>query len=298
VPRQRNSAKLSPNTESALSDLTAALEASAKQLRNSERFRPALARYCSAMVGAAPAAWPVYKLFDQIDRYIVSYMLIHNYYCWRNAGGPAPTLSALQRIVGTSARHTAGLVAAMKIGHLILSERPTDDRRIQHLRPAPAMVREIGRSVLLFVAAADEIEGHPGNRMLEDVSALGDLLHRSAAYVLRHGTLIHPFPRIFHFAKRDCGYLILTAVLDAHYRQAFPGEDAAASLSYRALARRFQVSPAHIGNLLSEAEHHGWFATGPGGRLAAIDMALVTEFEQWASWQMIHYADLVRAKSA
>lgn len=258
------------------------------------QFHSALSHYCNTVVAPAPEQWPLVKLLDQLGRYLVAYLLIHNYYAWRYAGGPAPTLSALQRAAAASDRHTAGLVAAFKAGRLVQVE-PGADRRVRHLRPAPAMINAIGRSVRGFVAAAEKLSGEKSamSGLLEDNPDIqGDLLRRSAASVLQSGTLIHPFPRVLHFARRDCGYLLLCAVMCAHYAEAGRHGAPAISLSLRALAERFQVSPAHVGNLLGEAQREGWFATGPRGRLAAIDQSLIAEFELWSSWQMAHYLAL------
>lgn len=276
-------------------DLPEGFRSQADALRSDPGFRSALAEYCRRMAETAPMQWPIYKLFDQMDRYFASYMLIHNYYAWRRTGALPPTMSALQILAGSSARQTAGLVAAMKVGRLVLSEPDQRDRRVKHLRPSPAMIEEIGRSMRFFVAAADRIAGRrPGLAAIleQDVDVLGDLVHRSAAYVLAFGTLIHPFPRVHLFAKRDCGYLVLTAVLSAHYAATLPNEHCAASLSYRSLAQRFQVSPAHIGNLFKEADEKGWFKTGARGQLVSIDDNLIEEFERWASWQMVHFSTI------
>ncbi|ACL62045.1 conserved hypothetical protein [Methylobacterium nodulans ORS 2060] len=299
--RRRNATDQAATTDRPAVILPAGFEAAAQRLRMHPSFRATLAGYCRGMAEGAPAQWPVYKFFDQMRRYIVCYMLIHNYYAWQHGEGPPPTLSALQRVAGSSARQTAGLVAALKAGHLILAEPDPDDRRIRHLRPAREMIEEIGRSARLFVAAADRLEVPSQNRaalLVTDEHALGDVLRRSAAYVLAHGTLIHPFPRILHFAGRDCGYLLLNAVLCAHYAQNLPGASPPVALSYRTLARRFQVSPAHIGNLLGEAERRGWFATGPSGRLVTMSEDFADEFECWASWQMVHFSGLAAETTA
>jgi hypothetical protein len=216
----------------------------AESLCRHPRFRLALARYCRQMATESPVAWPVYKLFDQLHRYVVSYMLIHNYYAWQRGKGPSPTLAVLQKVAGSSPRQTAGFVAAMKVGKFVIGEVDPTDRRVKRLKPAPAMVDEIGRSVRLFVQAVDEIEERLPARSigLNDPDRLGELLRRSAAFVLRNGTLIHSFPRVLHFAGRDCGYLLLAAVIGAHYADVVPGAPDAMPLSLRALARRFQVS--------------------------------------------------------
>lgn len=269
-------------------------------LRSHPRFRPALAGYCEGMSAAAPMRWPYYKLFDQLGRYLVCYMLIHNYYAWRHRGGPAPTLSALQQIAGVSARQTAGFVAALKAGRLVEVERDPTDRRATLLRPMPTVMREIGRSMRLFVAATDAVEDRrPGRAAaLEDPDLLGDMIARSAAYVLANGTLLHAFPAVLHFTQRDCGYPLLTAVLASHYAQALGRGAAVEPLGRRKLADRLQVSPAHVASLLAEAEAREWFAVGPDGRLASVSDAFLAEFEQWAAWQMAHFEELWEAKAS
>ena len=270
------------------------LEAGAR-LRQRNNFRLALARYCHDMAGEAPVAWPIFKMFDQLHRYVASYMLIHNYYAWLHEKGPPPTLTALQKVTGTSERQTAGFVAAMKAGGFVVAETDPADRRVKWLKPAPAMVEEIGRSVRLFVRAADEIEDRrPAlSDLLGGPDRLGELLQRSAAFVLQKGTLIHDFPRVLHFAGRDCGYPLLAAVIGAHYAASVSGAPDALPLSLRSLGQRFQVSRAHVGNLLEEAAQRGWFSVGDGGRLIEVSDDLVAEFEQWACWQIVHYDSLM-----
>ena len=280
--------------ERAAMSLSDAFLTSAEQLRRCDRFGQALSLYCRQMSREAVVAWPTYKFFNQLDRYVTGYLLIHNYYARRRCNAEAPTLAALQRMTGASDRHTAGFVSALKIHRFIETETdPTDGRR-KWLRPGTTMVSEIGRSARLFVAAVDHIRKRSPGRApaLSDADRLGEMLHRSAAFVLGNGTLIHDFPRVLSFAGRDGGYPLLTAIIGAHYANSVRGAPPAVPLTLRALADRFQVSRAHVGNLMDEGTQAGWFATGRDGRLAAIDPSLVEEFEMWAAWQMAHYDHL------
>jgi len=291
VPRPRAPDEAASPTGRPARNTPPAVAAAAARLGRDPRFRQALCDYCHGMAAPAPIPWPVYKMFDQLGRYLVSYMLIHNYYRWRHAGGPAPTMSALQAVAGSSARRTAGFVAALKLGRFVAVEADPADRRVKLLRPEPAMVAEIGRSMRLFVAVADAVAGRrPGRAArLADPDRLGEVVRRSAAAVLADGTLLHGFPRVLHFTLRDCGYPLLCAVVGAHYALAVPGAPPAVPLGRRALAARFQVSPAHIGNLVGEAERQGWFAVGRGGRLAFLSGDLLAEFERWAAGQTAHF---------
>lgn len=272
--------------------------ADATRLSAEPGFSLAVARYCQRFAGDAPAAWPLYKVFDQLQRYVLSYMLIHNYYAWRQGTGPAPTLTALQKVVASSPRQTAGFVAAMKTGGFVVAETNPADSRERWLRPGAEMVAEIGRSAQLFVRALDEVEGRDPPRWcaLDDRERLGELVGRSAAFVLANGTLLHAFPRVLHFTTRDCGYLLLSAVMGAHYARVLPGAPPAIPLSLRSLAQRFQVSRAHVGNVLDEAGREGWFSVAPGGMLASLSEDLRLEFETWACWQMIHFGRLTNVE--
>jgi hypothetical protein len=265
-------------------------------LRSERDFRPAVAGYCQGMIEPAQIVWPSHKLLNQIGRYVVSFMLIHNDYAWRHHGGPRPTLTVLQAMVGSSPRQTAGFVSALKAGRFVTAVADRGDGRVKCLQAAPALVTEIARSGRLFVAAMDAVTrrdpGHAG--MLDGPDRLGELVRLSAAHVLRHGTLIAPFPRVLRFAGRDCGYPLLTALVGAHYAATVPGAPAAVSLSLRSLAERLDVSRAHVGNLLGEAEAAGWIRIA-GGHLTAFDPTLLAEFEVWAAGQMLFYDDLAAA---
>lgn len=297
MPRRRLIDGADEPTQRPAAVLPEGFGARAERLLCHPRFRPALAAYCRGMSRAAPIRWPYYKLFDQLGRYLVCFMMIHNYYMWRNRGGSPPTLSALQGVAGVSARQTAGFVAALKAGHLVAVERDPADRRATLLRPMPRVMFEIGRSMRLFVAATDTIEEpRPGRAaLLEDPDMLGDMIARSGAYVLANGTLLHAFPGVLHFTLRDSGYPLLTAVMASHYDDRLGDTPSAEPLGRRALAERFQVSPAHVASLLTEAEAKGWFALGSGGRVAWVADAFLAEFEQWAAWQMAHFEGLWEA---
>lgn len=270
------------------------LDAAAARLRAHPAFPAALARYCLGMSDVPAEGWPLYKMFDQLSRYLVCYMLIYNYYQWRDRGGALPTLSALQKLVPSSPRQTAGFVGALKAGRFVTVEDDPRDRRNKLLRPGPAVINEIGRSLRLFLRALAEIEGDSGGQAYRLIGsdALGKLVHLSAADVLANGTLLHGFPGVLHFAQRDCGYPLLTAIMADHYTRSLQEVGTPPSLTRRALAQRFQVSPAHVGNLLGEAAERGWFTLAGPDRVAAVSLPFVQEFEQWASVQMVHGARL------
>lgn len=262
-------------------------------LRSERDFREALAGYCQAMIDPSQIVWSSHKLLNQFERYLVSFMLIHNDYAWRHRGGPRPTLTALQAMVGLSPRQTAGFVSALKAGRFVTAFADRCDGRVKCLRASPALVTEIGRSGRLFIAAMDAVaQRDPGCAAgFAAPDRLGELVRRAAAHVLRHGALIAPFPRILHFARRDCGYPLLVALVGAHYAATIPRAPAAAPLSLRGLAERLDVSRAHVGNLLGEVDAAGWIRIADG-RLTAFDPTLLLEFERWAAGQMLFYDDL------
>lgn len=263
------------------------------ELRKRPKYRLQLAYYCHHATAPSEIVWPTHKMLNQAGRYLVSFMLIHNDYAQRHHGAPQPTLTALQAMVGSSARQTATFVATLKAARLIRVETHRGDARLRYLRACPELVAEIGRSGRLFVAAMDALaDRRPGLApALDHPDRLGTLIYRSAAHILRHGMMTAPFPRILKLTIRDCGYPFLTAIVGAHYAATVPGAPAALPLSLRALADRLRVSRAHIGNLLREADATGWFRT-EGRHLRHFDPTLLEEFEIWAACQMIFYDDL------
>ena len=109
------------------------------------------------------------------------------------------------------------------------------------------------------------------------------LVHRTAEFALTHGILLDRFPRVFHFTGKDCGYLVLAAVIAAAYA---PAGGPAPSLSSRSLAGRFRVSRSHIASLTAAATRAGWFETDGRGRLTAIDPGFRAEYDAWAAAQL------------
>lgn len=256
------------------------------------QFVRTLAGYCHAFTEVEGLPWPTLKTFDQLQRYVVCYLLIHNYYAWLDGVGPAPTLARLLAIVPMGKRQTITFISALRAGGLVIAEPDPRDARARHLRPAPAVIAEIGRSPRLFVAAAGQLSRQPralDQVLAQDPGLLGRVLALSAAEVLIDGTLIHPFPTVLRFASRDCGYMLLTMVMRAHYARALGDTRLDLTLSHPALAQKLQVSRGHIANLFNEAEAAGLFRVHDGA-LDRLSDELVDEFERWAALQMAHYS--------
>lgn len=248
------------------------------------------------MVEPAPAGWPVRKLLNQLERYYSAYMLIGQYYGWRNHGGPVPNLTRLQAISGQSPRQTASFSATLEARSLLCIEIPATDRRQKILRPADSLNREVGRSCAAFVAAYDAIAGSALARPIEDdAGLLGEMIHLSTTRVHVSGTVIAEFPRVLTLSGYDCGYPILVALVLAYYRRKSGKE--AISLTQRALADRFQVSESHVGNVLGHLRRIGALAPAPRLEDAVVTKELVDEFERWCAAEMAHYAEQARKAS-
>ncbi|WP_423605353.1 hypothetical protein [Sphingomonas sp. MS122] len=128
-----------------------------------------------------------------------------------------------------------------------------------------------------------------------DPALQNELIYCSAAFVFKRGSLLDSHPGVNHFTTKDCGYIVLTAVIAAALA---PNADVP-SLSCRGLARRCRVSRSHIGNLMAHAERERWFATDGLGRLAWVDERFLESFKVWTARQMAHHsvlADFILAK--
>jgi len=253
-------------------------------------------------------AWPTTKLFHQLGRYMISFLLIHHYQDWYRHDGPPATLSRLQASCPLSPRQTAAIVAGLRAGKLLTAESPAsrdlstasattensvDFTKAQssHARilvPASPIIQAIARPMLAILAAADQLDHKTrARRFAGDFALQSELVHRSARYVELHGTLLEAFPRVRHFTEKDCGYLILCAVMASALSPSTP-----VPLSCRYLAKHFRISRSHASNLLAHAAASQWFATDGRGRLAYIAPDLILEFERWVATEMAHYAEI------
>ena len=266
----------------------------APALMADNRFRQVVVDYCEKMVEPAPAGWPVRKLLNQLERYYSAYMLIGQYYGWRNHGASVPNLSRLQAISGQSPRQTASFCATLEARNLVFSDTLASDRRQRVLRPADSLIREVGRSCAAFVEAYDVIAGSALAPPIErDAGLLGEMIHFSATRVRGSGTVIALYPRVLALSGYDCGYPMLVTLILAHYRRRSGKEMFA--MTHGALAERFQVSESHIGNVLGHLRQAGALVPGRGPQDGIVVEDLVDEFERWCAAEMAHYADLARA---
>lgn len=232
---------------------------------------------------------PAAKLFHQFGRYMIGFLLVHQFQDWHRHGGPPATLGRLQASSPLSPRQSAAVVAGLRAGRL-LTAAPLAGSRAPVLSPVAALTATIARSMIACLRAADTVEGRlPRAPLLEsDPELQNELVYRSAAYVFARGSHLDAYPAVRHFTHRDCGYLVLVAVMAV----ALAGPQAGPSLSCRSLARHFNVSRSHVSNLLAAAAQNGWFATDGRGRLRHVAPHFAREFQRWAATEMAHYATL------
>lgn len=256
------------------------------------RLTSAAAAYCTDMIAPDDGDWPTLKLFNQVGRYMVSFLLIYHYQAWRRHGGPPPTLSRLQSTSSLSSRQTASIVTGLRVGSLLSSEA-LEGHTARALAPSPPLTAAIARSPLAFLRAADALEASSPRAPIftADPELQNELIYRSAVFVFAHGSLLDPHPCLQHFTTRDCGYLVQTAVIAA----ALALKGGAPSLSCRDLERRFRVSRAHVSNLMAHGAREGWFSTDGRGRLTSIDQEILESFKRWVASQMAHQAVLADA---
>lgn len=253
-------------------------------------FRPALQRYCVAMMKPPEATWPADKFFGQKLRYLVAYGLIGQDARWRRGEGEPPTLSALQRTSHASARQVSNLVTAFKLGGYVVASRSSLDRRVVQLQPAMPLLLEIARSPLAFLETSELMSSPPrplASELRGQREALGDWLGHSHDLFVEDDVYFAPFRNIVRLTEQDCGFPVLSAVISAYYA----GVDAPdpVLLSYGALAERFRLSRQHIGNIFNEAERRGCFTVDPGGRTVTVMPEFLCEFETWAAGQIALY---------
>ncbi|MDT8758790.1 hypothetical protein MZO42_08775 [Sphingomonas psychrotolerans] len=207
-------------------------------------------------------------------------------------------------------RHDQLLRDALRAGSHTIGLRTRNCRHQQPVRAAPVLY-EPGRSgcasemrspwdrlyqpnVMPTRPPVEPLTVEPATprapRFEADPALQNALVHRSAAFVFAHGSLLDPHPAVQYFTTRDCGYLVLTAVIAVAL-----APEATLSLSYRSLARQFRVSRSHIGNLMAHAARERWFAIDGRGRLTSINPDILESYRTWAARQMAHQGVLANA---
>ncbi|TBY71967.1 MarR family transcriptional regulator [Rhizobium leguminosarum bv. viciae] len=267
----------------------------AASLMRHPSYTSALLSYCEAMIARVPKLLPANKLFAQKQRYFASFVLIYLYVQWLQARNPAPSLALLQRSVPGSPRQTADFIKGLRDRGLITAESLDTDRRTQILKPSLQLMREIAHSPLAILRAS-EFEVPPllirPDDLAMDETLLAHWLALSAERYAIKDDLFGPFPIIVRHSERDAGHLVLCAVMAEALRQRIAAAKVYGSLTYRALAERFDVSRQHISNILDEAADKGWYCVSPGGELALMPDDTLLQFETWVAGQMAHYRRL------
>lgn len=252
-------------------------------------FESAARIYCRSYLLGEPGDEPGRKLMHQHARYLTAFLLIRNYYAWRDSGGPPATLSLLKSLSGLSKRHTANLVSALRAGKLVGDEAVPGDRRGKALRPAPGLIYSVGRSPLCFAELADRLDparAPRGLRLRQEADALGRLVRASGDYVAANQSILAAFPTILRMTELDCGYEVLLAVMEAHYDRNSGAETP--PLSHQTLSRRFGISTSHAGNIVAALKRRELLELTPRGQFVALDPALAAEFHRWCAAQAAH----------
>ncbi|MDH4413397.1 MAG: MarR family transcriptional regulator [Rhizobium sp.] len=256
-------------------------------------FDRAMLAYCRSMVEASALRWPVNKIFAQKMRYITCYMLIGLAAHFEEGTGPAPTMTLLHTMVPGSSRQVSDLISGLRVGGYVVSEQNALDRREIRLHPTPALINEIARSPLAFIASSALLEHHTLHETLcADTARLRSLIGRSTTAFRSMDVLFGPFETVIDFTSRDSGYLMLCALMGAHLARSMD-ESWDLPLTYDALSQRFQVSRQHVGNVLSLATTRR-LLTLQGGRIGDVAPRLLTEFSWWSAGQMAHFTMLAR----
>ncbi|WP_126826464.1 MarR family transcriptional regulator [Rhizobium fabae] len=290
--RSMSEIRLYPGVENFAAD---SLWVEAAELMRYASYTEALLSYCEAMIARVPKLLPANKLFAQKQRYLISFLLICFYVQWLESRGAPPTLAFLQRSAPGSPRQIADFISGLRDRGLITATSLETDRRTQILKPSLELMQEIGHSPLAILRSSERFAPAPPLRP-DEIARDEDLMARwlalSAERYAVKDDLFGPFPAIVRHSERDAGHLVFCAVMSAALSQRSAGAKVSGSLTYRALADRFDVSRQHISNILDEAAEKGWYRVSPGGELALMPDETLLQFETWVAGQMVHYRRL------
>lgn len=199
--------------------------------------------------------------------------------------GPRPTLSLVQREMGSSRTLSAFFGLLRWAGYVMQEPMPTD-ARAAWLVPAPPLFEGL-RQWLSNHARCSELLGlaEPGlsARLKNDDAWLLLYLGHSRALLARTRESMAGEGAFAWFDRFDCGDRIALVLLRAHHAGA-PGSGGAMhwfDLGGREIAARLGVSHSHVRNVVNRAESEGLVLQERGTGRIALTPRLLAESEAW-----------------
>lgn len=164
-------------------------------------------------------------------------------------------------------------------GHVEAIPHP-GDRRITRLRPS-AKLLDMARARLAQQFAALALlrpDLAPAADALGQPEFETELYRRLGQWFIAGNRLLDPAPALRLFAERDCGMLILFALMLAGADDDLPVPTRPVPISIAGLARQFQVSRPHVLRLIRDAEAAGSLTRGgPQGETVCFSPALAQD---------------------
>jgi hypothetical protein len=236
-------------------------------LRAHPRFREAAATAASSSVDFYQGNWIANRVLNDRARFLVTQLCMYLHYT-RRPEEPASGLTAtrLRDICISNKICSAGRAEAMllmmRAGGYLLREIVAEDKRVRRYVPTEKLVGQVRERQRGVLRAADMLQTEPrfSAALESDPQFYPRFVSNMSASFLEGFRLFHFVPELDRIFDRDAGLIMMMSVFltDPAYRGLAPEQN----VSVFGLARRFNVSRAHVRAVLDDAERAGLIRRG------------------------------------
>ncbi|WP_229266518.1 hypothetical protein [Leptospira sp. severe_002] len=236
-------------------------------LRAHSRFREAAATAASLSVDFYQGNWIANRVLNDRARFLITQICMYLHFT-RRPEEPSSGLTATRLrdicVSGKvcSAGRAEAMLLMMRAGGYLLRETVEEDRRMRRYVPTEKLVGQVRRRHTGVLRAMDMLQAEP--RFLaaleSDPRFYPRFVSNMSESFIDGFRLVHFVPELDRILDRDAGLIMLLSVFltDAAYRNFAPEQN----VSVFGLARRFNVSRAHVRAVLGDAERVGLIRRG------------------------------------
>jgi len=236
-------------------------------LRAHPRFREAAATAASSSVDFYQGNWIANRVLNDRARFLVTQLCMYLHHT-RRPEEPASGLTAtrLRDICIANKICSAGRAEAMllmmRAGGYLLRETVAEDKRVRRYVPTEKLVGQVRERQRGILRAVDMLQTEPrfSAALESDPQFHPRFVSNMSASYLEGFRLFHFVPELDRIFDRDAGLIMMMSVFltDPAYR----GFVLEQNVSVFGLARRFNVSRAHVRAVLGDAERIGLIQRG------------------------------------
>ena len=236
-------------------------------LRAHPRFREAAAIAASANVEFYQGNWLANRVLNDRARFVITQFCMYLHHTRRPDDPKSGLTAARMREMCLdhkicSAGRAEAMLLMMRAGGYLLRETVAEDKRVRRYIPTEKLVGLVRERQKRILRGADMLEREPRfvAALESDPGFHARFVANMVESFLTGFRMVRFVPELERIFERDGGLIIMMSVFLTG--PAYRGFAAAQNVSVFGLARRFQVSRAHVRAVLGDAEQAGLIRRG------------------------------------